>query len=348
MTSVPSAYRGWVSSAARGTGLPASVVAAQINMESGFNPRAVSPAGAQGIAQFMPGTWASNAPRGSSPFDPNASLSAYTKLMGALLSQFGGNVRNALAAYNAGPGNLKAGYGYADAILSGAGAGSSARASAPSASSMPASSLASSAPQTVFDQAAFDRAQQAAIAGRYLAESAKTADLWTIGPKSSISSSAGLLKGLLPTAMPNPSDYTTTSQAQSVLQKLAGGTALDTHPSAQGGSYPVGVTTFQGKPVADWIASILKYAQQHGWQGTVSSGYRTYAQQKAIYDSGVRPAAVPGTSNHESDRFPGGAVDVTNAQQLSQILQRSPYAQTLIWAGPKDSVHFSHPVGGHY
>src|SRR5215472_16972437 len=131
-STVPSAYRGWVNTAARGTGLPASVVASQINMESGFNPRAVSPAGAQGIAQFMPGTWASNAPRGSSPFDPTASLSAYTKLMGTLLSQYGGNVRNALAAYNAGPGNLKAGYGCADAILSGAGAGSSARASAPS------------------------------------------------------------------------------------------------------------------------------------------------------------------------------------------------------------------------
>jgi len=213
---------------------------------------------------------------------------------------------------------------------------------------MPASSLASSAPQTVFDQAAFDRAQQAAIAGRYLAQSAKTADLWTIGPKSSIPSSTGLLKGLLPTAMPNPSDYTTTSQAQAVLGKLAGGTPLQTHPAAQGGSYPVGVTSFQGKPVADWIAPILTYARQHGWQGTVSSGYRTYAQQKAIYDSGVRPAAVPGTSNHEMDAFPGGAVDVSNASQLSSILQKSPYAGVLVWAGAKDPVHFSHPVGGHY
>ena len=105
---------------------------------------------------------------------------------------------------------------------------------------------------------------------------------------------------------------------------------------------------FQGERVADWIKPILQYAKAHGWQGTVTSGYRSYAQQKAIYDSGVRPAAVPGTSNHEGDAFPRGAVDVSDAQQLSQILMHSPYANLLIWAGGKDPVHFSHPHGGHY
>jgi hypothetical protein len=118
---VPAAYRSWVATAAAATGLPASVVAAQINDESGFNPNAVSSKGAQGIAQFEPGTWSSNAPAGSSPFNVTASLSAYIKLMGSLLNQYGGNVTNALAAYNAGPGNLPAGMGYADTILSNAG-----------------------------------------------------------------------------------------------------------------------------------------------------------------------------------------------------------------------------------
>jgi hypothetical protein len=147
--------------------------------------------------------------------------------------------------------------------------------------------------------------------------------------------------------MPDPANYTT---AQEVLQKLAGGTTLDTHPGAKAGtgSYPVGVGQFGGKAVADWIIPILAYAKQHGWTGSVNSGYRSYADQKRIYDSGVRPAAVPGTSRHESDAFPGGAVDVSNAQQLSQILLRSPYAKVLQWAGARDPVHFSHQFGGSY
>lgn len=109
-----------------------------------------------------------------------------------------------------------------------------------------------------------------------------------------------------------------------------------------------GITPFDGKPVANWIAPILKWATQHGWGGTVSSGYRSYSQQLAIYNSGVRPAAKPGTSNHEMTGFPGGAVDVTEAQQLSDILAKSPYAGKLVWAGSKDPVHFSHPHNGSY
>ena len=56
--SVPQQYRSDVATAARATGLSASVVAAQINDESGFNPTVTSPTGAMGIAQFEPQTWA--------------------------------------------------------------------------------------------------------------------------------------------------------------------------------------------------------------------------------------------------------------------------------------------------
>ena len=62
----------------------------------------------------------------------------------------------------------------------------------------------------------------------------------------------------------------------------------------------------------------------------------------------MRPAAVPGTSNHEGTVYPRGAVDVSDASQLSSVLSRSPYASTLVWAGSKDPVHFSHPHGGSY
>lgn len=109
-----------------------------------------------------------------------------------------------------------------------------------------------------------------------------------------------------------------------------------------------GTRMFGNKPVAAWIYPILVYARAHGWQGTVTSGVRTKAEQTAIYNSGVRPAAVPGTSNHEQTQYPGGAVDVTDAANLSRILLASPYKTTLVWAGAKDPVHFSHPHNGSY
>jgi soluble lytic murein transglycosylase-like protein len=73
--------------------------------ESGFDPYAVSPAGAQGIAQFMPGTAAAYGLR--DPFDPESAIEAQARLMSSLLRRFG-SVRLALAAYNAGPGAVAA------------------------------------------------------------------------------------------------------------------------------------------------------------------------------------------------------------------------------------------------
>lgn len=78
----------------------------QLRRESGnFNPIYVygpgrSPAGAQGLAQFMPGTWARYG-RGS-PFDPDAALEAWAKYMRDLLERFGGRYDVALAGYNSG------------------------------------------------------------------------------------------------------------------------------------------------------------------------------------------------------------------------------------------------------
>lgn len=114
------------------------------------------------------------------------------------------------------------------------------------------------------------------------------------------------------------------------------------------GSTPTGTATFDGKTVAAWIKPALVYARAHGWKGTVNSGFRSFAEQTRIYNSGVRPAAKPGTSNHEGSDFPRGAVDVSEAAQLSAILANSPYASKLQWAGAKDPVHFSHPHNGSY
>lgn len=118
-TNVPDQYVTGIQNAAVQSGLPAPVVAAQINLESGFNPQAVSPTGAQGIAQFEPATWATWG--SGSPFNVGDALTAYAKYMSSLLSQEKGSIEDALAAYNAGPGNLQAGMGYAQTILTRAG-----------------------------------------------------------------------------------------------------------------------------------------------------------------------------------------------------------------------------------
>jgi Transglycosylase SLT domain len=115
--SVPGTLISW---AAGVIGIPASVVAAQINEESGGNATAESSTGAQGVAQFEPGTWSSEGCTGS-PDNVNDAMKCYAKYMYSLVQQYHGNVRDALAAYNAGPDDLSAGYGYADAILANSG-----------------------------------------------------------------------------------------------------------------------------------------------------------------------------------------------------------------------------------
>jgi soluble lytic murein transglycosylase-like protein len=73
--------------------------------ESGFDPNAGSPAGAAGIAQFMPSTAASYGLR--DPFDPAEAIDAEAHLMSDLIAQFG-SPELALAAYNAGPAPVEA------------------------------------------------------------------------------------------------------------------------------------------------------------------------------------------------------------------------------------------------
>jgi Transglycosylase SLT domain/D-alanyl-D-alanine carboxypeptidase/Putative Flp pilus-assembly TadE/G-like len=100
---VPARYRAALLRSALHWNVSAAVLAAQLQAESSFNPDAVSPAGAEGIAQFMPGTAASYGLR--DPFDPEAAIDAQAHLMSDLIREFG-SVRLALAAYNAGPGSV--------------------------------------------------------------------------------------------------------------------------------------------------------------------------------------------------------------------------------------------------
>jgi Transglycosylase SLT domain len=125
-TDVPAQYAGYINQAASATGLPAAVVAAQIQQESDWDPTAVSPTGAQGIAQFEPQTWAQYGT--GSPDNPADAFAAYAKFMSALLKQYDNDIQDALAAYNAGGGDLSAGLGYADSILAAAGLPDTAKA----------------------------------------------------------------------------------------------------------------------------------------------------------------------------------------------------------------------------
>ena len=102
---VPASLRPLIARAARTEQVPPALLAAQLEAESGFDASALSAAGAQGIAQFMPGTWAGawNPQRGHSPFEPAAAVAAQARFLHLLLEQAGGDVALALGAYNAGP-----------------------------------------------------------------------------------------------------------------------------------------------------------------------------------------------------------------------------------------------------
>jgi hypothetical protein len=102
---VPARFAPAIVRAAQSWSVSAHLLAAQLYAESNFNPFARSPAGAEGIAQFMPGT--AEAMGLADPFDAAAAIDAQAHLMRDLLGRFG-SVPLALAAYNAGPGAVAA------------------------------------------------------------------------------------------------------------------------------------------------------------------------------------------------------------------------------------------------
>jgi soluble lytic murein transglycosylase-like protein len=101
---VPARYRTLIVAAALRNGLQPVLLAALLRSESGFDPRAVSPAGAQGIAQFMPAT--AQGMGLADPFDPAQAIPAAARLLSGHVRGFG-SVPLALAAYNAGPGAVQ-------------------------------------------------------------------------------------------------------------------------------------------------------------------------------------------------------------------------------------------------
>lgn len=101
---VPARFREPLLRSASRWNVSAALLAAQLMAESNFDPFAVSSAGAQGIAQFMPGTAASLGL--ADPFDPVRAIDAQAHLMSDLIRALG-SPELALAAYNAGPGAVE-------------------------------------------------------------------------------------------------------------------------------------------------------------------------------------------------------------------------------------------------
>jgi soluble lytic murein transglycosylase-like protein len=93
-----------IAAAAKRYDLPAELIRAVVRAESGFRVRAVSPAGAQGLMQLMPGT--AKEMGVADPFDIDQNIDGGAKYLRAMLDRFDGDLKLALSAYNAGPGTV--------------------------------------------------------------------------------------------------------------------------------------------------------------------------------------------------------------------------------------------------
>lgn len=327
-------YRAMARAAARRHGVDPGVFARQIGQESGFRPGARSPAGALGIAQIMPETAAG---WHVDPMNPAQALDAAAKNMARYVHQYG-SYENALRAYNAGPGAIQASKGYAETnnyvrtILGGhTPSAGPARSSSPRSAGQPPSTAT-----TITTTPGVDNRQE-----RVRALQSFLADR-TRGERPSMTDLALQIRGLR--------DVPATTSTSTVEDDSAPGHGGTGATGVQAGSpRQHGTANFEGHTVAAWIKPALQYARRQGWRGQVTSGYRSVGEQAQLYkefQAGTRagPVAKPGTSHHGMADYPGGAVDVTDAQTLSRIISQSRFRR-LKWAGAKDPPHFSHPSG---
>jgi soluble lytic murein transglycosylase-like protein len=104
VNAVPQGLEAIITKASNRFGVDTGLIKAVIKAESGFNPNAVSHAGAQGLMQLMPGT--ARALGVNDSFDPEQNVMAGTRFLHDLLKRYSGNLDSALAAYNWGPGNV--------------------------------------------------------------------------------------------------------------------------------------------------------------------------------------------------------------------------------------------------
>lgn len=139
-----------------------------------------------------------------------------------------------------------------------------------------------------------------------------------------VGSAAGVLKDAV------------TGMAQRFLSSGGGSGLLDRAVGAGSAPYAHGLVS--------QVLHALTFARQHGWHGSVISGFRTRAEQEALYARYVASgfdnryiAARPGTSSHEF----GQAVDVSDASTFDRIMAMAPAYARLMNNVPGDFSHFS-------
>jgi uncharacterized protein (TIGR02594 family) len=199
-----SQYRKVATRKARKYGLNPAIFRRQIRQESGFNPRAISPAGARGIAQIMPATaraW------GVNPDKPKQALDAAAKNMAGYVRKYG-SYEKALRAYNAGEGNIERSKGFAETnsyvrnILgrrSGKPTGSEGRGTVTPGRP----SIFNAERQTTFDKAGFEQAQRRSVVAQMLQRSGR-------------GNSVLFRTGLLSTAAPDPGEFQSSRLVSSI------------------------------------------------------------------------------------------------------------------------------------
>ncbi len=100
----PEGLRSLIQKIAGEEGMDPALVEAVVATESAYDPNAVSPVGARGLMQLMPATAKSLGVQDS--FNPEENVRAGTRYLKQMISQFG-SLEHGLAAYNAGPGNVR-------------------------------------------------------------------------------------------------------------------------------------------------------------------------------------------------------------------------------------------------
>lgn len=108
-----------------------------------------------------------------------------------------------------------------------------------------------------------------------------------------------------------------------------------------------GVDTFDGEPVAAWMKPYLVWAREHGWQGTLNSGWRDPAHSERLcFDICGAPKCsgrcAGRSSNHVGNVKPAGSIDVSDPARFGELMKKCPYEPRLFNAlGAKDPWHFS-------
>lgn len=119
--------------------------------------------------------------------------------------------------------------------------------------------------------------------------------------------------------------------------------AAASHVPASGKAY------FDGRPVAAWLLPHLNFARQHGWKGTLVSGYRDPAYSEHLCYGMCGAPRCPGrcagrSSNHSQHVRPYGAIDVSDYVTFGRLMARDDAPKPRIYnaLGAQDPVHFSH------